>query len=201
LQGVDKLSYADTLAQNFDVMTELYPEFSDAYHYCQSFLAPISPEYARRTNSIHDRAVAAHPDVIFFPFYQAFNYFYYLQQPIRAAEKFYALSGMPNAPPWFGHLAGTLMGRGGNLRAGLTMLQAMFAIEQNEVMQERYRRSIWNFNEALKVQEALDRYRDEYGQDIDNLSDLVPRYLPALPQLDEGFMMVWEPPLLRLDRP
>lgn len=201
LVAVDKMSYADSLAQNFDVMTELYPEYIDSYHYCQSFLAPISPEYAQRANHILDRGVASHPDVLYLPFFQAFNYFYYMHQPVKAAELFFALSKRPDAPPWFGHLAGTLMGRGGNLLAGQTMLQAMLATEQNELLKDRYRRSIGNFNKALKVQVALDLYRKEHGKDVDSLQKLVPRYLDALPRLVDNYILVWEPPLLRLEQP
>lgn len=200
LRGVDKKSYAENLAQNFDVMTELYPEFIDPYHYCQSFLAPISPEYAGRANAILERGVQAHPDVLYLPFFQAFNYFYYMHQPVKAAELFYSLSKHPDAPPWFGHLAGTLMARGGNLAAGRAMLEAMLKTEQNEQTKERYRRSIENFDKAIKVQEALDMYRKEHGTDAVSLYDIVPHYLDALPKLNDGALLVWEPPLLRLER-
>ncbi len=201
LRNVDKMSYAENLAQNFEVMTALYPEFHDPYHYCQSLLAPTSPEFARRANVVLDRAVAFHPDVMYFPFFQAFNHFYYLQEPIKAAELFFALSKYPDAPPWFGHLAGTLMGRGGDLLAGRTMLKAMLAVEEDGFMKERYLRSIRNFDEAIAVQNALDLYRREHGVDAYSLEDLLPHYLAIPPNLDEEFKLVWEPPQLRLERP
>lgn len=200
LRGIDKMSYADNMAQNFDVMTELYPEFIDPYHYCQSFLAPISPEYAGRTNGILMRGIAAHPDLHYLQFFKGLNYFYYMNQPVKAAETFYAMSKLPNAPPWFAHLAGTLMGRGGNLVAGRTMLEAMLAIEQDKQMKKRYRQSIENFNKALKVQAALDEYNKDLGKDAASLHDLIPRYIDELPRLNNGFKLVWEPPMLRLDR-
>ncbi len=199
LRGVDKMSYADNMAQNFDVMTELYPEFVDPYHYCQSFLAPISPEYAARTNRILQHGITAHPDLYYLRFFQGLNYFYYMNQPVKAAEIFFAMSKLPNAPTWFAHLAGTLMGRGGNLLAGRTMLEAMLAIEQDEHMKKRYRQSIENFNKALRVQAALDNYNKEHGKDAASLQELIPRYLDALPQLNNSFKLVWEPPLLRLE--
>ncbi|MGE4345478.1 MAG: hypothetical protein AB7F20_14595 [Geoalkalibacter sp.] len=198
LQGADKLSYADNMVQNFAVMTRLYPEFKDAFIYCQSFLAPIAPEYAERTNAILDRAVRQHPDDFLFPFYQAFNYFYYLDEPVKAAELFYKMSKLPEAPAWFGSLAGKLMGRGGNLLAGRDMLQAMFVTEQDEFVKDRYRRGIDNFNRAIDVQKSLDRYRDEKGRDADSLEELVPEYLQALPSFEDDYFLVWEPPLLRL---
>ena len=201
LHGVDRMSYAESMAQNFDVMTELYPEFIDSYHYCQSYLASISPEYAQRANVIHDRVVAAHPDIFYFPFFQAFNYFYYMGEPVKAGELLFSTSKKNKAPPWFGHMAGMLMARGGNLLAGRTMLQAMITTEKNALIRKRYLRNIENFNKALKVQAALDRYRDEHGKDVDSLHKLVPRYLDALPRLDDNLKYAWKPPLLRLEQP
>ena len=201
LRGVDKMSYAPALAQNFDVMAELYPDFIDIYYYGQSFLAPISPQYAKRANALMDHGIVEYPDYLYFPFFKAFNYLYYLDQPTKAAEIFFDLSKRPDAPSWFGHLAGTLMGRGGNLIAGRAMLQAMHKAEQDDFMKKRYQTSIENFDRAIEVQKALDRYRQEHGVDAATLDDLVPEYLEALPQFDAGFALAWEPPLLRLDRP
>lgn len=200
LQGIDKLSYADSMAQNFDVMTDLYPDFIDSYHYCQSYLASISPEYAQRANVIHDRAVLAHPDIMYIPFFQAFNYFYYMDDPEKAAQLLFRLSKNPKAPPWFGHFAGTLMARGGNLVAGRTMLQAMINTEKDDFTKKRYRRSLENVKRALEVQAALDRYREEHGKDAESLQELIPHRLDALPRLDDNFKLVWNPPLLRLEQ-
>jgi len=201
LRGVDKMSYADSLARNFDVMTELHPEFIDAYHYCQSFLAPISPEYAGLTNQILDRGIASHPDALYIRFFKAFNYFYHMNRPVEAAELFYAMAKQPDAPEWFGHLAGVLMAKGGNLIAGRAMLLAMYQKEQDKFTKDRYRRAIVNFNKALKVQAALDFYRKEQGKDAASLQDLVPRYLAAIPNLTDDFTYAWMPPVLSLVRP
>jgi hypothetical protein len=200
-RGIDKLSYADNMAQNFAVMTALYPEFKDAFIYCQSFLAPLAPEYAERTNIILARAVEEHPDDMLFPFYQGFNLFYYLDRPVEAGKIFYEAAQYPNAPAWFGSLAGKLMGRGGNLTAGRRMLQAMYAAEQNESVKERYLRSIENFDHAIEVQHALNEYRADTGTDAENLEDLVPKYIDALPQLHDGYVLNWNPPILKLEYP
>lgn len=198
LRGVDKMSYADAMALNFDVMTKLYPEFIDPYHYCQSFLAPISGEHAGVANTIIQRGVTTHPDLLYLPFFQGFNYYYYMNQPVKAAEVFYSLSKKPNAPSSFAHLAGTLLARGGNIRAGRAMLQAMFEAEQDKNVKERYRKSIENFDNALKVQSALDNYRHDYGKEAPSLEHLIPRYIAEIPRLKNDFKLVWEPPLLRL---
>lgn len=201
LKGVEKTSYADSMASNFDAMTELYPEFIDSYHYCESFLAPISPDYAEQTNKILDRGIASHPDILYLEFFKAFNYFYYMSQPAKAAELFYTMAKRPDAPEWFGHLAGILMAKGGNLIAGKAMLQTMYKNEQDKHTKERYLRAIVNFNKALRVQAALDKFSKEQGKEAATLQELVPRYLESLPTFTDDFTLVWMPPVLSLVRP
>lgn len=201
LQNVEESSYADNLEQNLDVMTQLYPEFIDAYYYSQSFLSPISSDFAGRANIILSRGIEQHPDYLYFQFFKAFNHYYYMDQPVAAAEIFYELSQHSDAPPWFGHLAGALMATGGELRAGLIMHETMLAVEQDDSMKRRYRSSIFNFKEALRVQSAADKYRQENGSDIQLLEELVPRYLGSFPQFSHGYVLLWEPPVLRLVRP
>lgn len=201
LRGVDKMSYADSMASNFDVMTELHPEFIDSYNYCESFLAPISPEHAGEANKILDRGIAAHPDLLYLEFFKAFNLFYYMNQPAEAAELFYAMARRQDAPEWFAHLAGVLMAKGGNLIAGRAMLMAMYQKEQDKFTKDRYRRAIVNFNKALRVQAALDLFKKESGKDAASLQDLVPRYLESLPPLTDDFTYLWMPPVLSLVRP
>lgn len=201
LKGVDKMSYAESMASNFDAMTDLYPEFIDPYHYCESFLAPISPDYAAHANKVIDRGIAAHPEILYLEFFKAFNYFYYMNQPAKAAEMFYDMARRPDAPEWFGHLAGILMAKGGNLVAGKAMLQTMYKNEQDKPTKERYRKAIMNFNKALRVQEALDRYSKEHGKDAASLQELVPGYIESLPTFADGFTLVWMPPVLSLVRP
>lgn len=201
LRGVDKLTYADSLASNFDVMTDLYPEFIDPYHYCESFLAPISSDYAEQANKILERGIAAYPDKLYLEFFKAFNCFYYMNRPAEAAELFYTMAQRSDAPAWFGHLAGTLMAKGGNLIAGRAMLQAMYEKEQDKYTKDRYRRAIFNFNKALRVQAALDLFKKEHGKDATSLRELVPQYLECLPGLTDGFTYLWMPPVLSLVRP
>jgi len=197
----DKTRFAESMAQNFEVMTELYPKFGDAYIYCQSFLAPIAPEYAQRTNDILGRAVRILPDRLYFPFFQAFNYFIYLEQPQQAAEVYFELGKRPGAPTWFGRLAGKLMAQEGNLQVGRSMIEAMLDTEQNERMREQYRSNLRDFDKALEVQRLLAKFKAESGREATSLDELIPVYLEALPTFENDFFLLWEPPLLHLKRP
>ncbi len=193
--------HADNMAQNFSAATQLFPAFIDPYFFAQSFLPHVSPEHARATNTLLQRAIEQHPDDLLFPFFQGFNYFKYLDKPLVAADIFAELAGRPDAPPLFGLLSSKLHARGGQLAAGRVMLVVMYETETNEDLRERYAAEIENFDLALLVQDALNLYRAEHGVEATALEALVPQYLPQLPELVFGFILDWQPPVLKMTRP
>lgn len=198
--GVAPESYAATLAQNFDVMTELYPRFVDPYYLAQSSLPHISPEYAAQANTILARGMKAVPEHLILPFFAGFNYFHYMEQPQKAAEVFFEMAQRPEAPTWLGHLAAVLAAQGGNLYGGRLTLEAMLASEEDEIVRERYQRSLEAFDKAIVVFEATSQFEKDHGYPPDSLGLLVPNYLQNIPDLGTDFEMVWEPPTLRLVR-
>lgn len=197
----DERDYAENLARNFEVLTELYPEFKDTYFLAQSSLAHISPEYAGRTIAILDHGIAAYPDDLVFPFFKGFDHYYYRDEASHAAEIYAELGRRPGAPTWLGHLAAILSARDGALRAGLLSLQVMHATEEDEQAKARYARSIETFEKAISVQDAARAYQEKYGRAPQQLEELVPEFLAGLPEIGDEFELLWIPPRLRLIRP
>lgn len=193
--------YSESLATNFEVATELYPEFKDSYFLAQSSLAHISPEYAGRVIAMLDRGGAAHPEDLHLPFFKGFNHYYYRDEVAHAAEIFAELAKRPEAPSWLGHLAAVLSARDGELYAGLLSLQVMHATEEDEYAKARYARDIEIFKQAIGILEATKAYAQKYGQPPRHLNDLVPEYFSRLPDIDSEFELLWTPPRLRLLRP
>ncbi|MBW6510484.1 MAG: hypothetical protein K0A94_13215, partial [Desulfuromonadales bacterium] len=101
----------------------------------------------------------------------------------------------------FGSLSGKLRARGGQLSAGRDMLVVMYESEPNEEIRERYALEIANFDRALMVQATLNLYRDQHGQEAQELTDLVPDFLTELPELELGYILQWQPPILKLTHP
>ena len=199
--GIPATSYAEPLANNFEVMTSLYPEFIDPYFFSQSFLAPISQESARRANTILNTGIKTFPDNFMFRFFYAFNYYRYLNEPLKAAKAFEDAAALPDAPPMFGHLAALFSAEGGNITAGLVTLKTMLAAEQNEGVRERYQQEIETFEKALTVERAVSSYTKKHHTPPEKLADLVPEYFEQLPEIQNNFILIYEPPLLRLERP
>nr|WP_320116438.1 hypothetical protein [uncultured Desulfuromonas sp.] len=190
---------AEMLALNLDVATQLYPEFIDPYYLSQSTLPQISEENAAFVNILLRRAATAGVQDMALPFFQGFNLFYYMKQPQKAAKVFLELSRRDGAPAWFGHFAGILAAKGGDIRAALITLQSMLSVETDEVLKKRYQEDIKRFQQALLVQQATERYFQVYGEYPQTLQELVPDFLTELPVSDR-FILKWSPPVLKLVR-
>ncbi len=193
-------SYAPTLARHFQVMADLHPRFQDIYYLCESSLSWISPAYAQLVNQVLEKGIRARPDLWTLPFFVGFNYFRYLDRPDEASTYLWQAARVESAPVWIGHLATILAAEGGNIYGGLLWLKAMLAAEEDEAMKARYRVDIAEFEKALMVAEALKRYRKKYGQPPVELEDLMPEFLARLPEMGEGYELVYESQNLRLLR-
>lgn len=199
--GLDPQSYADYLAEHFSVIASLHPGFIDTYFLCESSLSSLGPEYTRKTNAVLVKGIIEKPDNWILPFFKAFNHFRYLDEPVEAAEILYKTAQLSGAPDWFGHLASLLSAKGGNIVTGLIWLKAMLATEKDEAVQERYKQEIVIFENAARVQQAIQKYHEVFNHPPADLSDLVPGIIPELPKIEGGFSLSWNPPVLSLIRP
>jgi hypothetical protein len=199
--GTPPASYADALGNNFAIMTQLYPRFIDPYYFCHGFLPSISPEAAAKANTIFETGIAAYPADLVLRFFHGTNFFLSMNEPLKGAEAFTEAAKLPKAPPLFAHLAALLSAKGGDIAAGLISLQTMLATEKDEVVRTRYQQEIVIFEQALNVQTALNAYTSKHGNAPKTLEQLVPEFLSQLPEIKDSFILFYDPPTLRLQRP
>ncbi len=202
--GLNKHMDAKNLAimgQHFMAMSQLHPALLDIYYHAESTLAHRGNAYVNTANAILERGRKALPEQVTLPFFEGFNYFHYLQKPIKAAEILRSATNIPGAPQWIGHLASILMVSGGNIRTGLIWLQGMYATAQDEDEKTRYKKDIVAFEKALKVQLALDHYVRRMGKYPVNLTVLLSVDLDNLPTWGKDFRLEYKPPKLFLRRP
>ena len=193
--------YENALANNLKVMTSLYPRFIDPYFACEAFLPSISPEQAKNANSILETGINAYPDNFIFRFFYGTNFFLWMNEPLKSAKAFEEASKIPNAPLIFEHLAAVLSAQGGQITAGLITLKTMLASEMDEGIRSRYQKEIAIFEQAVQVNDALFAYQKKYNAPPDDLNQLVPEFIPAIPEIKDTFILVYNKPLLRLVRP
>ncbi len=201
--GTPPASYGDALGNNFAVMTQLYPRFIDPYYFCQAFLPPISIEAASKASVILATGIAAYPNDFNLRFFYSSNFFLAMNEPLKGGRAFAEAAQIPGSPPLFAHLAALLSAKGGDIAAGLISLKTMLISEKDEKVRARYQQEIVIFEQAMSVQRALNAYADKYGLSLppQSLQQLVPEFLPQLPEIKDSFTLVYDPPLLRLQRP
>ena len=198
--GRDPLEYAEPLAQRFTAAATLHPHFIDTYFLCQAILPYVNNDYARYTNTVLAQGMTALPENFVLPFFAGFNHMYYLDEPLDAARLFHLAAKRPNAPPLLEHLANILSAEGGNIYAALIGLRGMYASEKDEQIKMRYAEEIVAFEKAVTVLEAIRRHEKTTGTPPAALNDLVPEYLPVLPEVGPIFRLEWKPPHLGVVR-
>jgi len=199
--GTEPQSYAPALAHNYRQITSLYPAFNDPYYYSQSYLASVSPEFARSANDILATGRKAYPENLIYPFFQGFNFFSYLDEPLEAAKVFQEASLLPKAPSMFAHLASILSAVGGQLEAGIISLQVMLRSTDDEAVKNHYQEEIAMFKKALNVQKAAEAFYAAHQHYPDSLNELVPEFIDALPSFGQSFVLTWKAPVVGLKRP
>jgi len=198
--GRDPLEYAEPLAQHFTAAATLHPQFIDTYFLCQSTLPYINNDYARYANTVLAQGMTALPDNFVLPFFAGFNHFYFLDEPLEAAQLFHLAAQRPNAPPILDHLANILSAEGGDIYAALIGLRGMYANEKEEQIKIRYAEEIAAFEKAVTVLEAIRHHEKIKGTPPAALIGLVPEYLPAIPDVGPIFRLEWKPPHLGVVR-
>lgn len=199
--GTDNTSYEDALANNFEVMTTLYPRFMDPYYFTQAFLPSISQESATRAATIFETGIAAYPEDLILRFFHGTNFFLSMNEPLKGAQAFAEAAKLPKAPPMFNHLAALLSAQSGDITAGLISLKTMLAAEKDNVVRTRYEEEITIFEQALEVQKGLNAYINKYGAAPKTLEYLVPEFITSIPDIKDSFILLYNPPNLHLQRP
>lgn len=198
--GRDPLEYAEPLAHHFTAAATLHPQFIDTYFLCQAILPYISNDYARYANTVLTQGMTALPDNFVLPFFAGFNHLHYLDEPLEAARFFHLAASKPNGPPILEHLANILSAEGGDIYAALIGLRGMYASEKDEQVKMRYAEEIAAFEKAVMVLNAIQRHGKMKGTPPAALNDLVPEYLPAIPDIGPIFTLEWKPPHLQVVR-
>lgn len=200
-EDLDPQGNAPVLAYNYLTTAQLYPEFRDTYYHAQSFLAGLDEGNTRKTNEILAIARKNDRNNFLYPFFQGFNCFSYLHDLKQAVAIFSETSLIPDAPPFFEHMAILLRAEGGELEAGLASLQILVQTTDDQERRKKYEEEIGMFNQALVVQKAVNDFFARHQRYPAKLEELVPSYLTELPDFHGVFELGWQAPNVELHRP
>ena len=87
------------------------------------------------------------------------------------------------------------------LEASIFSLMALVNSTDDKVVKQRYQEELDMFKAAFSVQKAANAFQVERLRYPATLDELVPDYLPALPDFGQAFELTWKPPVVGLKRP
>jgi hypothetical protein len=189
-----------TLSDYYKQVADMHPYFLDTYFMTETTLAWVSPDSAKSANEILEVGAEYRDDTFLFPFFMGFNYFRHLNNPKQASHWLKKAAEFEGAPTWFGHLAAILDAKGGDISGGLIWLKAMARSTQEPSEKARYLADIKEYEKAMIVFNAIERYREKTGAILPNLESLIPEFLPRLPQMKMGFHLIYKDGELRLQK-
>ncbi len=166
-----------------DLVTDLSPHFEAPYKYGGVMLR-ISPEWVEASNLIMAKGMANNPDEWYFPFSIAMNY--HLRDDMqRSAEFLQIAASKPDAPFYLANLAASLLNETDQEEVALHFLMQ----EYETAPDEKRRNAIYvkiHETRFMIAQRDLDaargRFAAEEGRPPTALSQLVPAYIPAIPE-------------------
>ncbi|MDO5674714.1 MAG: hypothetical protein Q4G66_07345 [bacterium] len=200
MQNKPLLPDGPAIAQNFEVVTTLYPRFLAPYYPAQAFLPDLSPDLAKRTNAILENGIVAYPEELSLRFSHAANYFLWMNDPARAGEAFAKAAAIAGAPPLYGRLAEMFVSPEGALKAGMLSLLVLRNAEKDPKVKEKYGRQLLMYERTIEVQSAVQAYIRDHGAAPATLEQLQPLYLPVVPVFDQGYTLIYDPPHVSLRR-
>ena len=158
-----------------DVVTTLDPQYSYAYDAGGTILA----ELAHRvdwSNQLLEKGLKANPAAWRIPFVLGFNYFFHLNDYVKAGEYMGQAAKIPGRPLYVDTLAARLYVEGGNPLLALQYLEAM--IRQTEdpqlraIYEDKYK-EVLIARDLDTMDQALARYRQTRGRNPQTLVDLL----------------------------
>lgn len=198
-----------------EVVTTLDPQYAYVYDAGGTILA----EFANRvdlSNRLLEKGVQANPASWRVPFVLGFNYFFHLQNYLKAGEYMGMAAKIPGRPYYVDTLAARLFVEGGSPSMALQYLEAMLKQTSDPQLKEIYSskyKEVLIDRDIRLLEAAIDHYRKTHGKLIQKISDLVEvGLLSAIPEEPFGGEYQWNaitgevvssthPERLRLHRP
>lgn len=173
------------LSHALDVVTTLDPQYTYAYDAGGTILA----ELAHRvdwSNRLLEKGLKANPAAWRLPFTLGFNYFFHLNDYVKAGEYMGQAAKIPGRPLYVDTLAARLYVEGGSPLLALQYMEIM--IQQAEdpqlrtIYEDKYK-EVLIARDLLTIDRAFARYRQTLGRNPQALADLVKEgYMASVPE-------------------
>jgi tetratricopeptide (TPR) repeat protein len=158
-----------------DVVTDLDPQYDYAYQVGGIILTNLANR-VDLSNKLLEKGIESNPTVWQIPFYLGFNYYFYLQDPVRAADYMSRASRLPGRPPYLPLLATQMYAEAGNPETALHFLEAILSQSPDGWIKEQLETRIKEVmieRDIRMLEKAVSRYREREGHAPNTLRDLL----------------------------
>ena len=164
----------DAVARLLEQSSVLEPHFKQTYTFAQGTL-PWYTNKVEITMNILDRG-KDHRVWDWIPnFFIGFNHFYFNQDYQAASKALMDASQVPDAPSSLATWGARLASQAGQFKIALEFLEGMYATTEGEQQREMIKERIVAVQGAYVLQQAVDRFRDQYGSYPISLDELIDR--------------------------
>lgn len=157
---LDKKDYY-VMYRNLDVASALDPYNIDTYYFAQATLTWEVKEFAA-ANALLDYGMQYRTWDYYLPFFIAFNYSYFLKDPINAA-KYYRKTADLTGNDLFMRLASRSLYESGKTDEAMLYLKTIIDTTKNQALQIMLKKRFTSLAAIRKIEIARDQFRAETG--------------------------------------
>lgn len=154
-----------------DVSTDLDPYFFDPYYFANAGLAR-NLDLVPDINALLEKGIEKRDWDWMLPFFKGFNYFYYLQDNIKAAEYLMLGAQRPDAMPLLATLAARVSYQGKRTENAIVFLRGILSRTKDEQTRKLYRTRLEALEKIYLLEQAVSLYRQRYSRFPSSLNDL-----------------------------
>ena len=185
----------DKLYPLIDLVTDLDPRHGYAYQTAGIVLS--AQGRLEESDRILRKGMEKGPDWWTFPYYLAFNAWFYRGDAAEGARWAELAAERPGASPNIAHLALSLKSKTGRPEDAIEMLQALLAATKDEksasALQEQMKLAVLE-RDAQELERAAAEFERRYGRPVLSLEELVVAGLvPRIPPDPFGGRYLWNP--------
>lgn len=161
-----------------DVSTDLDPYFQDPYYIATSFLT-WDAGMIREANALLEKGSRYRDWDWSLPFFAGFNYFYFLGENDKAAEKLMEASRRPLASPTLATLASKLAFKAKKTEASIQFLEEMIRKAEDAGMKKQFETRLDAYKRIFALEQAAEAYRKKFRKSPRDIGELVKQKIIA----------------------
>jgi len=162
-------------------IVNLDPRFWDPYVLAEMSL-PWDANMVLETNNLLLRAAEYRLNDYRPYFYLWFNYFYFLNDPGRAAPYLEKSSRKPGAPQYFATLAARMHFYAGQTQSGILFLKEMISQTNDPAFKKNMQKRLDALKVLLLLERKVEEYKKRFNETPKNLQELIEQgLLPEIP--------------------